>query len=226
MTDLATTPNYLPKYAREERPYEGDPWAKQSTEPNKAFAAFECYLSLEPEERTLTKANDLYRQRNGMVSQQGVGSAGRWSKIHRWEERAEAYDAYVAARQRARLERRKLKAAERHADQLEDALEVFSAPSSKLAARLREQAARDGVDFIDNLDDEDLMKLARVFAGDLPGLQKAQREALGSGGGVSAEPAKIRAKGEKLRRLIANPQMLQLIERVTLEVEEPIADEG
>lgn len=222
---IERTPSYLPKYTREERPYEGDPWSRQPYEPKKAFTAFECFIGLEPEDRTITKANDVYRAKMGMQPGKPI-SLYRWSKTHRWEERAEAYDSYVAARTRARLERKKLRAAEKHADQLEDALTVFSAPTSKLAQRLRDQLAEKGVDFIDDMDDGDLMKLARVFAGDLPGLQKAQREALSSGGGVSAEPARIKARGEKLRRIIGNPDMLQLVERITLEVEESVAEEG
>lgn len=214
---------WKPKYAKEaDRPFVGDPWDRQPHETAKAHAAFIVYRELPPDERTVVKAHNLIRAKEGLEPTRSHGPYYKWSSKHRWEDRAAAYDAYMAAKTRARLERRKLKVAEEHADQMEDAIEVFATPVKKLADRLRAQSKNGDMTFIDKLTDEELLKLARSMTGEVPGYQKAQREALSVTGDAPVPKATVKAKGELLRAIVGDPTVRAMVERITLETKHTV----
>lgn len=209
---------HLPKYAQDtDRPYEGDPWQRQKEESDRSFVAFSIYRDMDPAERSIAAAERIYAERSGL-SPNSRGRLAKWSVTHRWEERVQMYDTHQDALLRRRLERRRLKAAEKHADQIADSLEVLSRPAQLLAKRMREQLAANGVTFMDDASDADLLKLVKAFRGDLPALQKAEREALGSVTGPSGEPAKVKAAGSTLRMVLANKELLGIVERTQLEI--------
>lgn len=212
---------WLPKYALDtDRPYDGDPWSRQSKETARAYDAFQMYLSIDPERRTYVEAGRVYSEKFDVKN--GAAICQRYGSTHRWIERAEAWDAYMDAKTRRKLERRRLRVAEKQADQAEAAADVLSTPATILAQRMREQLAADGVTFMDALTDDQLLKLTSSLSKDVPGMQKAVRDALGSVTGTSQEPAKLKAKGDVLRRVLANPQMLSIVESLTIDVEIPL----
>ncbi len=86
-------------------------WDRLENEPERAYRAFECFLSLPSGERTLLGA---YRQH--------VGNAGAakpsdtwagWSNAFAWRERAAAYDNHLASLRREAYERGIAEEAER-----------------------------------------------------------------------------------------------------------------
>lgn len=217
---------WLPKYAKDtDRPYEGDPWERQPKETAKSYSAFVVYRDMKPDERSVGKAYLVYRESIGTPTT-NTTPGYKWSMQHRWEERAAAYDAYLAKKLRNRLERRRLETAEKHADQLEDALEVFTAPAIEFANRMRRSLAEDGYTFVTTMSDEDLLKLVKTMTGEVPGLQKAQRDALTTGAETPLpSAAKVKAKGQLLRQIVENKDMRGLVERMQFEVEETTADD-
>lgn len=67
-----------------------DSWERRREEPPKAYYAFQCYLELPPEKRTLKEA---YRLHTGNHNAAGPSDNFRgWAKRHDWSERAEAWD--------------------------------------------------------------------------------------------------------------------------------------
>jgi hypothetical protein len=92
-------------------------WDRLENEPERAYRAFESFLSLPSGERTLLEA---YRQH--------VGNAGAakpsdtwsgWSNSFAWRERAAAYDDHLAGLRREAYERAVEEEAERQAREVE-----------------------------------------------------------------------------------------------------------
>src|SRR5215211_4706562 len=70
-------------------------WERLENEPERAYRAFECFLSLPSGERTLLRA---YRQHVGnpdAVKPSDTWSG--WSSRFAWRERAAAYDDHIAS---------------------------------------------------------------------------------------------------------------------------------
>ena len=78
-------------------------WERLENEPERAFRAFECYLSLLSGERTILSA---YRQHVGNPTAGKVSDTwSGWSNTFAWRERAAAYDDHLASRRREAYER-------------------------------------------------------------------------------------------------------------------------
>src|SRR5215211_139512 len=78
-------------------------WERLENEPERAYRAFECFLSLPSGERTLLRA---YRQHVGnpdAVKPSDTWSG--WSSQFAWRERAAAYDDHLASLRREAYER-------------------------------------------------------------------------------------------------------------------------
>jgi hypothetical protein len=78
-------------------------WDRLTTEPERAYRAFECFLSLPSSERTLLEA---YRQHVG--NPDAVKPSDTWSRRSSqfaWRERAAAYDDHMASKRREAFER-------------------------------------------------------------------------------------------------------------------------
>lgn len=226
---LQPAPKSLPNYAKDkDRPYVGNPWDRQPNETKKAYSAFLLYRDMEPDERTIAGAERIYRKEHGLAIESKSKLLYNFSSKHRWEERAEAWDNYLAAKKAAALKRRAIKAAEKHADLAADALMVASAPAQKLAQRMREQLENDpdGKDFLDKLTDEDLMRLHKVFGDSMPGFAKMEKDALSGAVDSTPAPQKLNAKAQKLRAIMGNKEVMGLLEQVTVEVSESEAADG
>jgi hypothetical protein len=94
-------------------------WDRFENEPERAYCAFECYLSLPSAERTLLAA---YRQHVGnpdAVKPSDTWSG--WSNTFAWRERAAAYDDHLASLRREAHEQVIKEEAARHARDIERA---------------------------------------------------------------------------------------------------------
>jgi len=92
-------------------------WERLENEPEKAYRAFECFLSLPSGERTLLAA---YRQHVGNPGAAKPSDTwSRWSSEFAWRERAAAYDDHLASLRREAHERVIKEEAERQAREVE-----------------------------------------------------------------------------------------------------------
>src|SRR5215217_7612983 len=94
-------------------------WDRLENEPERAYRAFECFLSLPSGERTLLEA---YRQQVG--NPDAVKPSDTWSGWCRdfaWRERAAAYDDHLATLRREAYERAVEEEATRQAREVEKA---------------------------------------------------------------------------------------------------------
>src|SRR5215204_4210995 len=92
-------------------------WDRLENEPERAYRAFECFLSLPSGERTLLGA---YRQHVG--NPEAVKPSDTWSgwcSDFAWRERAVAYDDHLASVRREAYERAIEEEAERQAREVE-----------------------------------------------------------------------------------------------------------
>src|SRR5215211_9032520 len=92
-------------------------WDRLENEPERAYRAFECFLSLPSGERTLLGA---YRRHVGNpdVAKPSDTWSG-WSTSFAWRERANAYDDHLASVRREAYERAIEEEAARHAREVE-----------------------------------------------------------------------------------------------------------
>lgn len=221
MTELARTPSSLPQYARDaDRPYDGDPWLRQAKETPSQFAAFQLYLNLDAEKRTIKEATRLYYESIDKPMPKTPTLLSRWSKAHRWEERALAYDNFLMAKQVAANKREAIKASARHAKAAQEIQEVLLLPMQKLRERIK--ANGDEFDFIDGMSDEDLYKFARSVQGDVIPWQKAERDALNATSDAVVPRAELKVKGELVRRMLKDGTVRELAERIVIESTEPV----
>jgi hypothetical protein len=94
-------------------------WDRLDNEPERAYRAFECFLSLPSGERTLLGA---YRQHVGNpVAVKPSDTWSRWSSDFAWRERAAAYDDHLTSLRRDAYERAIAEEAGRQAREVEKA---------------------------------------------------------------------------------------------------------
>src|SRR5215211_2436537 len=94
-------------------------WDRLENEPERAYRAFECFLSLPSGERTLLEA---YRQHVGNPDAAKPSDTwSGWSSRFAWRERARAYDDHLARLRREAYERAIEEEAERQAREVEKA---------------------------------------------------------------------------------------------------------
>lgn len=78
-------------------------WERLENEPERAYRAFECYLTLPTSDRTLLEA---YRRHIGnSLAVKPSDTWSRWSSQFAWRERAAAYDDHLASLRRKAYER-------------------------------------------------------------------------------------------------------------------------
>jgi hypothetical protein len=93
-------------------------WDRLENEPERAYRAFESFLSLPSGERTLTAA---YQRHGGNPDARPSDTWSRWSSDFAWRERAAAYDDHLASLRREAYERVIDEEAERQAREVEKA---------------------------------------------------------------------------------------------------------
>src|SRR5215208_4399793 len=94
-------------------------WERLENEPDRAYRAFECFLSLPSGERTLLRA---YRQHVGNPDAAKPSDTwSGWSSTFAWRERAAAYDDHLARLRRDAYEQAVSEEAARQAREVEKA---------------------------------------------------------------------------------------------------------
>jgi hypothetical protein len=91
-------------------------WDRLETETERAYQAFEVFLRLPSNERTLTAA---YQRHVGNPEARPSDTWSRWSNTFAWRERAAAYDDHLASLRREAYERVIEEEAERQAREIE-----------------------------------------------------------------------------------------------------------
>lgn len=91
-------------------------WDRLENEPERAYRAFEVFLSLPSGDRTLTTA---YQHHVGNPAARPSDTWSRWASEFAWRERAAAYDDHVASLRREAYERGIEDEAERQAREIE-----------------------------------------------------------------------------------------------------------
>ena len=134
-------------------------WDRLENEPERAYRAFECFLSLPGRERTLLEA---YRQHVGnpdAVKPSDTWSG--WSNTFAWRERAAAYDDHIASLRREAHERVIEEEAERQAREVE---KIRGRMNELLTvAHHRAMEALEDEDWVrDNLRSSDVIQIMRL----------------------------------------------------------------
>src|SRR5215208_5653585 len=73
-------------------------WDRLENEPERAYRAFECFLSLPSDHRTIVEAYRVYVGNPQAVKPSDTWV--KWSRDYAWRERAAAYDDYLASLRR------------------------------------------------------------------------------------------------------------------------------
>lgn len=213
---------------KEPTPYVGDPWDRQPGETPAEYQAFCIYRDLNSTERSTHKAEVGYREaRNLKIPDRLISGVNRnasgWfrnvCRWNRWVERVTLWDAYIDNKETAARKRARVQAATRHAERASKVAETMAHPIDKYADRLSEVTAGLREDQLDKMTDEDLIQLGRAAARTMIEAQKEEREALG----VEVEPTVVKAeerrmKGEVLRRVLAERDVVGILEKVSFEL--------
>jgi hypothetical protein len=93
------------------------PWDPRPGESDRAYHAFECYLFMPPEERTLEEAYRLHTD-NPNAANPSDACKG-WARRYDWKGRASAYDDHVRRLRREAQERGMAEEAERQGREVE-----------------------------------------------------------------------------------------------------------
>src|SRR5215217_2795131 len=94
-------------------------WDRLENEPERAYRAFECFLSLPSEHRTIVEAYRVYVGNPQAVKPSDTWA--KWSSDFAWRERAVAYDDHLARLRREAYERAIEEEATRQAREVEKA---------------------------------------------------------------------------------------------------------
>lgn len=210
--------------------FEGRPWEQQVKwgEGTQAFQAFQFFRD-QGMDRTVKEASRLYRVARGLQLYDGSvpGRKPRqdpmvykWSAQFRWMDRAAAFDAFMDAKELETIRRRRLSIARKQADDAAALQEAMVHPIKKYQERLAKMLSTGSPDELDQLSDEELLRLAKDVAKSLVDAQKAERDALmvndhQDGAGDLGQTA---IRGTILRKLLATPQAIGMAEEINFAV--------
>jgi hypothetical protein len=94
-------------------------WDRLENEPERAYRAFECFLSLPSDHRTIVEAYRVYVGNSEAVKPSDTWT--KWSHDYAWRERAWAFDDHIASVRREAHEQVIKEQAERQAREMEKA---------------------------------------------------------------------------------------------------------
>src|SRR5215218_4129413 len=92
-------------------------WERLENEPERAYRAFECFLSLPSDHRTIVEAYRVYVGNSEAVKPSDTWA--KWSHDYAWRERAAAFDDHITSLRREAYERAIEEEAARHAREVE-----------------------------------------------------------------------------------------------------------
>ncbi len=93
------------------------PWDPRPGESDRAYHAFECYLLMPPEERTLEEAYRLHTDNPNAAAPSDTCKG--WARRHDWKGRASAYDDHVRRLRREAHEKGMVEEAEKQGQEME-----------------------------------------------------------------------------------------------------------
>ncbi len=131
-------------------------WDRLENEPERAYRAFECFLSLPSDHRTIVEAYRVHVGNPQAVKPSDTWA--KWSRDYAWRERAAAYDAYLTSLRREAHERVIEEEAERQAREIEKTRYRFN--ELMTVAYLRAMECLEDEDWVrDNLRSSDVMRI-------------------------------------------------------------------
>jgi hypothetical protein len=142
-------------------------WERLENEPERAYRAFEAFLSLPGRERTLTAA---YQHHVSNPDARPSDTWNRWSNEFAWRERAAAYDDHLARVRREAHERVIEEEAERQAREVEKVRGRFNELMT-VAYMLAMEALEDKDWVRDNLRASDVLNITRLHLDALKALE-------------------------------------------------------
>lgn len=204
--------------------FTGSPWSRQPNETDKSYLAFTCYRDL-GYERSLAKAEVRYRAKLDInpkpLSDLPTPQIEQWSSKFLWVERVAAYDDWLDAQELAAHRRARVRSATRHAEQAAKVSEALMRPVNLYLERLNKIGAGLRPDELDDLSDEDLLRLGRYTAGLLVDMQRAEASAYRSTDDTQPKSEAVKVRGEVLRRVLSSGGGLSgMLEQVAFELVE------
>lgn len=203
--------------------FDGRAWERQSKwgEGAKAFDAFTIYRDL-GDGRTVVLASHAYRKKYGLKLYENARDDPmiyKWSSQFRWLDRVAAWDAFMDAKEIETIRRRRLLIARRQADQAAAIQETLNHPIVKTQERLSQMLGVGGVDELDALSYEELLRLVKEITKPAMEAAKGEREALSvTDVTVQADTSQLVARGSILRKLLATPQAIGMAEEINFAV--------
>lgn len=201
--------------------FSGDPWSQQPGESARAFLAFTHYRDLGME-RSQAKADENYRAEVGLTPKPAkelpTKQISEWSRIFRWVERCAAYDDHLDAIQLAIHRKQRIRSATLQANRAAKAAAALSHPMELYVRRMEEVAGGRRLDQLNDLGDEDLLRLARHAISLLPEMHKAERDALNSTTDAAPQMERVKLRGEVLRRVLGSSELFGALEQVAFEL--------
>jgi hypothetical protein len=131
-------------------------WNRLEYEPERAYRAFECFLSLPSNHRTIVEAYRVHVGNPQAVKPSDTWA--KWSRDYAWRERAAAYDAYLESLRREAHEQVIKEEAERQAREVEKTRGRFNELMT-LGYMLTMEALEDEDWVRDNLRASDVIKI-------------------------------------------------------------------
>ena len=120
-------------------------WDRLENEPERPYRAFECFLSLPSDHRTIVEAYRVYVGNSGAVKPSDTWT--KWSRDYAWRERAAAYDGHLASLRR-----------EAHEQVLKDQAEREAREFEKIRDRMHEILTVAYMQAMECLEDEDWVR--------------------------------------------------------------------
>lgn len=202
----------------------GQPWAQQHHwgESNKAYSAFLMYRDQPPDQRTLRVAADRYRESLNLKGTVGpLNRVRNWSAQFKWVDRSRAFDAHMDAAEVEAIRRRRKESAKRHAEQAYEVQEAMMRPIQVFRERLLDTLQGKRSDDLQELSDDELIRLGRSTASILFEAQKQEMESLQTASSGEADMSEtITLRGDILRRVLSDPGKIATLESVQFEVTE------
>lgn len=213
----------------------GNQWERQPGENDREWSAFLAYRDMEPGSRGLWKAEIEWRKkvpsgRRDSTQDKAIATLQRthaasgtylkYKTMWRWAERIEAFDRHLDLKRIEARKRRLVAAEERHADQAEAVGRALAMP----AETLMEKLANGDVNELENLSQKELLQLVQYGAQSLIKAQQGERLALGSveNAAQPVQTRKITQRADLLRQILADPEKIGMLERVSVEVSEQV----
>lgn len=207
----------------------GKPWNRQPGETDKQWDAFTIYRDMGPGHRSIAKADEERRRRDGRSIpaggvKQSSGTFTRWSIDNRWGLRVAAFDNHQDEVQLASFRKSRTRTAMRQADQAARTSEALMLPVHALERRLADLAESNQKTDLDGMKIADLIELVTKTAkliGDMHGNERSAHDMVRTGQD-DGRSARRTTRGMIVRQLInlGDPDAVEQMEKVAFQISE------